>query len=439
MKDGTETIPNQNWNYWAYTVEGVFFISSSAFWEPGTVLPAYLSGLVSSPVLLGLGPAIKNAGWMLPQLVVAGYAEGLSRKKPIVILASVIGRIAFLGLPLLALAPGVPDYTRALAFLGLYGIFCFAEGITAVPWTEMLGRAVPARLRGRLLGNMQSLAGVAALLAGLLVRLVLTHPGLRYPVNYALLFSLAAVLLFGSGFSMYMVREPAGTDPRARRPLREHLRGIPGRLRANPAFRRLLFSRLLAGSANLALPFYILYGRQVLGLPAAYVGNSVAAQMLGSVAGGLLWARVSYRWGYRPLILASCLTGALIPAWTLLAGAASAWPILAWLAPYLFLMTYVTIGLYFTSVWVGFTNYLLEIVAVDERPTYIGILSTLVGPTAFLAAPGGVLVGALGYTPVFVLAMVGSLAAAASARLLPAEQAARDFSAAAAGTDGAQG
>lgn len=430
VKNGNETVPNQNWNYWAYTIEGVFFIASSAFWEPGTVLPAYLSGLVASPVLLGLGPAIKNAGWMLPQLIVAGYAEGLSRKKPIVILACVAGRIAFLGLPLIALAPGIADYTRALLFLALYGVFCFAEGITAVPWTEMLGRAVPARLRGRLLGNMQSFAGLAALLAGLLVRVVLTHPGLSYPRNYALLFALASVLLLGSGISMYAVREPAGPAVRGeRRPLREHLRGVPGRLRANPHFRRLLTTRLLAAMPNLALPFYILYGRNVLALPPAYVGNSVAAQMFGSVVGGLLWARVSYRWGFRPLIVASCLAGAMIPVWALLAGAVSGSGValLALAAPYLFLMTYVTIGLYFTSVWVGFTNYLLEIVAVEERPTYIGILSTLAGPAAFLAAPGGVLVGALGYTPVFALAMVGSLAAAASARLLPAEDVARDL------------
>jgi MFS family permease len=183
---------------------------------------------------------------------------------------------------------------------------------------------------------------------------------------------------------------------------------------------------MLAAMPNLALPFYILYGRNVLALSPAYVGNSVAAQMFGSVVGGLLWGRVSYRWGFRPLIVASCLAGAMIPAWALAAGAVSRVPLVAGAAPYLFLMTYVTIGLYFTSVWVGFTNYLLEIVAVDERPTYIGILSTLAGPMAFLAAPGGMLVGALGYTPVFVLAMAGSLAAAASARLLPAEDVARE-------------
>jgi len=427
---------DQRHNYWAYTLEVVFFISSSAFWEPGTVLPAYLSGLTSSPVLLGLGPALKNAGWMIPQLLVAGAVEGRTRTKGLVVAAAAVGRLAFILLPLLVLAD-LDAAAKVWAFLALYTVFCFAEGVTAVPWTEILGRAIPPRQRGRLLGNMQSFAGLAALLAGVVVRGLLAAGGLAYPRNYAALFGCAAVLLLGSGAMMAAVREPvtvAAADGGAgssaamarsqagrRRSLSANLASIPERLRQNKVFRLLLMTRLLAAAPNLALPFFVLYGREVLGLGPVWVGNSVTAQMLGAMAGGLVWARVSYRWGYRPLIRASCVAGLLIPLWTLLAAGARSLPAVSAAAPFLFLLTYVTIGCFFTSVWIGFTNYLLEIVPVAERPMYIGILSTLVGPLAFLSAVGGLLVRSVGYLPVFALAAAGSLAALGLAWRLPAE------------------
>jgi MFS family permease len=413
---------DQRWNYWAYTIEGTFFIASSAFWEPGTVLPSYLSGLTTSPVLLGLGPAIKNAGWLMPQLLVAGMIEGRPRSKGVVVLAAAIGRLAFILLPILMLVPGIAPAVRIALFLGLYTVFSFAEGVTGVPWTEMMGRAIPAHRRGRLLGNMQSIAGLTSLLAGIAVRYLLGNAAFAYPVNYAILFAIGSVLLLGSGMMMVAVREPAGKVTRPRIRLVDNLRSIPARIRGNPVFGRLLATRLLAASPSLVLPFFVLYGQQELGLAPVWVGNSVTAQMLGVVLFGQVWARMSVRHGFQPLVRASCVAGALIPTWTLLAAAANTWPLTRALAPFLFLMTYLTIGAYFSSIWVGFTNYLLEIVPEPERPIYIGILSTAAGPMAFLAAPGGVLLALIGFLPTFALAVVGSLAAIRVASRLPSER-----------------
>lgn len=414
--------PDQNWNYWAYTLEGTFFITSSAFWEPGTILPSYLSGLTSSPVLLGLGPAIKNAGWMMPQLLVAGLIEGRASSKRVVVVAAAVGRLAFMLLPLLVLLPGLAPAAKVWLFLALYTVFCFAEGVTAVPWTEMMGRAIPPRQRGRLLGNMQSIAGLTALAAGVLVRTLLASETLQYPANYAMLLAIGCFLLIGSGITMALVREPRAVVTRPRVSLAASLRGIPQRVRANPVFGRLLATRLLAASPSLALPFYVLYGRQVLNLPPLWIGNSITAQMLGAVIFGQVWAKVSVRYGYHPLIKGACVAGIMIPAWTLLAAGARAVPGLAGLAPYLFLLTYLTIGAYISSIWVGFTNYLLEIVPEAERPLYIGILSTAAGPMAFLAAPGGVLVSVAGFLPTFALSAAGSLLALVVSRRLPSER-----------------
>lgn len=437
MQNGKQQ-PNESWNYWAYTLEGVFFITSSAFWEPGTIIPSFLSGLTTSRVLIGLGPALKNAGWMMPQLLVAGLLDENSKLKPVVIGAAVLARGAFILMPLLVLSQ-LPPATKVWAFLALYTVFCFAEGVTAVPWTEMLGRAIAPRRRGRLLGNMQSVAGVSALAAGVAVRLLLGSDRLVYPANYAALFAVGAVFLAASGAMMYAVREPALREPavaaaaapagdqaaiRPRPQLLDSLRRVPHLVRSNPLFGNLLLTRVVAAAPSLALPFYVLYGREALGLSPVWIGNSVTAQMLGAVVGGLIWARVSVRSGYRPLIRASCIAGVLIPMWTLLSSVAARSLALASLAPYLFLLTYVTIGLYFTSVWVGFTNYLLEIVPAGERPMYIGILSTVAGPLAFLAAPGGLLVAGAGYLFTFALSAAGSVVALLLAWRLPPESSA---------------
>ncbi|MDP3486856.1 MAG: hypothetical protein Q8S19_02845, partial [Bacillota bacterium] len=69
------------------------------------------------------------------------------------------------------------------------------------------------------------------------------------------------------------------------------------------------------------------------------------------------------------------------------------------LVPYLLL--FATIGCTLSGMWMGFTNYLLELVEDVDRPTYIGMMNTLTAPFTFLPILGGVFIQILSYEVLF--------------------------------------
>ncbi|MDP3058556.1 MAG: hypothetical protein Q8N36_03770, partial [bacterium] len=74
------------------------------------------------------------------------------------------------------------------------------------------------------------------------------------------------------------------------------------------------------------------------------------------------------------------------------------------LVPYLVL--FATIGGTLSGMWMGFTNYLLELVEDVDRPTYVGMMNTLTAPFTFLPVLGGVLIQVISYEIVFITTLV---------------------------------
>ena len=105
-----------------------------------------------------------------------------------------------------------PELALVGYFVGL-SLFALGDGITSVPWTDIVGRTVPHQRRGRLFGTMQVLGGILAFGAGFAVRRIIAHPALPYPYNFALLFFIGAALLMLSSLSFSRVREPATSLP----------------------------------------------------------------------------------------------------------------------------------------------------------------------------------------------------------------------------------
>ncbi len=74
-----------------------------------------------------------------------------------------------------------------LALLVFYG----TDGISSVPWFELVAKAVPPNRRGRLFGTAQIAGGLGGMGVGALVAVILGSTGLGFPVSYALLFLIA--------------------------------------------------------------------------------------------------------------------------------------------------------------------------------------------------------------------------------------------------------
>ncbi len=210
------------------------------------------------------------------------------------------------------------------------------------------------------------------------------------------------------------IHEPPGKVEEPQ-PLLPFLRSAPGVLREHREFRLLLASRLLTGSAAIALPFYIIYCRQIIGVPEAAVGIYLSVQMTGSLALIPLWAFLNDRRGPRSVIMAVAALSLAVPLLALLAALfpnAPAFGRLVFGAVF-FPLTAIAGGSF-----MGYTNYLFSIAPEQRRPLYIGVQNTLFAVTAVLPLLGGALVGLTSFRFLFSLAAVlGSLGVIATIRL----------------------
>ena len=61
-------------NVYVNTMDMTLFIFGDSFISVNTILPVFAATLTDSPLVIGLIPAIINAGWFLPQRFMAGLS-----------------------------------------------------------------------------------------------------------------------------------------------------------------------------------------------------------------------------------------------------------------------------------------------------------------------------------------------------------------------------
>jgi MFS family permease len=398
--------PNYRWNFGAFLVDYISFSIAFNFFNPNSILPAFVGELTDSALVIGSVSTVFSGGWLLPQLVSARIINDKPRKKPY-LLAGLSGRVLFwliaLGLGL-GLGQKSPAAMLVLFFICLL-LWAMTDGIGSVAWFEIMAQAIPSRRRGRLLGTAQVVGGLAGIGVGALIGQILSH--LSFPSNYTLMFALVSTLLIPSTVALFLLREvpssatpqetnaPAGEEPRFRR-LINWLK-LPF---ANPAFRHLMVCRIMVAMMGLATPFYVQHATKELALPQTVIGNFIIAQTIAGVAASALMGWVCERWGPRPVIRIGSAAAILGPLFALIAHSAG-----SQLAP-AYPLVYVSLGI-INSTWImGFFNYVLEVAPEGLRPTYIGISNFVMGILTVVPVIGGWLLEATSYTVLFGSATV---------------------------------
>lgn len=407
----------QRRSYRLGVANGILFAVGAAFIDPVTVLPTFVSRLTSSEVAIGLVSAIGTSGWFLPQLFAASYLQDRPYKRPLYIFSAFLrGAGSLLMAPAaLALAPGHP-VAALVAFFLCYSMYSFGGGLSGVAFLDIVAKTVPGARLGAFFGNRQFFGSLGAMGCGLVVRAVLGEKGIAFPASYAILFGLA-FCCFAPGWALFaIVREPPGRVGQAR-PFFHFLRGAPEALARHRAYRLLLLSRVLLGGASVALPFYIIYCRRVLGVPESAVGTYLSVQMAGNLVAIPVWASLNDRRGPGALVRAVALLSVVIPA---LALVASLLPARDGLARVAFGMLFFVLAAAGAGGFMGFTNYLLAIAPEEQRPLYIGVMNTLFAVTNFFPMLGGAIVRHASFQVLFTLAAFFALGGLLAALCLPA-------------------
>lgn len=385
------------------------FMAGLAFFDSTTVYPLLLARLGASDTMIGMARLVQVLGYTLPALLAAHRIQGRAMHKGFLLKTCAVARAGLFTIPLalLLFARDRPGVALAWTFC-FVAIFWLMDGACAISWFDIVAKAIPARIRGRFFGIMQTAAGLLAIGAGLIVHQVLQSPSIPFPTNFALLGGLWFVGAMGSQLGLALIHEPPGhaSPTEARLGLGAYLAQTRPLLRRSPRLRSLIITRILLDGAGLAAPFYVLYAQRDLGASLQMAGVYTIAQNFGRVATGPLWGWVSDRLGTSTAVRTIALCIAATPAAALMSTGNTAW---------LMVVVFALMGAAIDGVWMIMSTAILETVPAEERPLAIGVASVCQTPSALYGPLGGLLAGLASYRVVFGLATAASLLGAISA------------------------
>ncbi len=392
------------------------FMGGVAFFDGSTVYPVLLARLGAGDALIGFTRLVQTLGYTLPALVGSHYIHGMRYHKPYLLWTCAIGRVLLLTLPPALLLGGLHPSPLILVWVvASTGLFWLLDGACAVSWFDIVAKCIYERVRGRFFGVMQSIGGLFAIGAGLLVQAILAPRGLPYPANFALLAALWCVGALLSQLFLAMIREPAGdVDEEAGKPgLAQYLRQIGPLFRTYPRLRRLVAARVLLDGAYMAAPFYVLFAQRSLHADLRTVGLYTMLLSAGRLAAGPFWGWLADRIG--PGFAVRWVAVAVVAAPLAALGAAYGLP---WLMPAVFVL----MGATGDGLWMVLSTALLESVEARDRPLAIGVATMCQTPSAVYGPIGGLLTQSTSYPTVFALSAVAGLVGSVAAWRIGANQ-----------------
>lgn len=356
-------------------LNGWFVSLGDAFFNGSIVLASFAAKLGAPNWMIGLLPALLNAGSMVPQVFVANYVAHLPVK---VALYRRVATLRVASLAFVALAGFLlgqrHDLLLPLALIG-FGLNGLFTGLSSLPFWETLAKTIPMERRAGLFSARNLVGGSMAFLAGFAVRYILSWP-IPFPYPYAILFTFGT-LFFGLGWYFYgKTDEPPDEGSAEAISLT-----LPFK---NFDFRRFLRVRVLLAVGSMVEPFYAVYAVRQL-KQNSEIGLYLTTYAASSVLSNLLWAQVARYFGSRSLILIGAALGTLAPILALTLPANGYW------------LVFMLQGAYLSAIGVGTSTYLVNLAPADNRSSYIGLLNTIVGLLAFSPVLGGFLADKVGY------------------------------------------
>lgn len=400
-KQNSFVVANLRRNFAALALDYGFFGLGMSFASTTTILPALADRLGAPNLVLGALPSIVMLGRSAPAIFSARLIETLPQKLPFVLTYTAWERLPWLLLAIAVFGWGATDPTIVLVLLvATLASVALVGGALSPAWTDLIARVIPTDYRGRFFaigGAFATVLGLAgSVLSGYFLR------GYPFPIGYSLCLAAAFLCLLASWGSLALAREPASGPYRPAVDLSVHLARIPDLLQANPPFAWYLAARGLTMLGTMATGFYAVYALRYLGAQEWNVASFTFALLAAQTAGGIALGTVADRVGHR----ASLLVGIVANAGAALL-ALSTTDLLLYHA--VFLLT----GISVAANNVSSQTIVMEMASEAERPTYLGISSTVPAPF-ILVAPllAGTLADTMGMVAVFAAAAVLSAVSA---------------------------
>lgn len=381
-------------NFTAHLLHGMLGQTGFRFINAPTFIPAYLLMLSGgSDLVVGAALALQGLGQMLTPLIGANLISHRSRVLPIGFVTGTLMRSCVLLMGLAGFFLG--NDALLITMMVLLMLFGLLEGMQGVIFNYLMSKVIPVKKRGRLTGFRNFLAGTTAAAVAYIGGAYLIGAEASI-TGYSWTFLLAFVLTAIGLLMLLGVREPEPPEVKVQLSLFEQLREVPLLLSAEKTFRRFIVARTIATTGRMAMPFYILYAGQTIGLSGTTLGMVTFAFTMSGTVSNLLWGFIADRRGFRLVLL---ITGFLWIVATMLLLSSNSLMVT--------MIVFVGIGAAVQGFENAARNIVLEFGDRQNLPVRIALansVSQVAGSLGPLA--GGVMASLLGYEWVFVTSIL---------------------------------
>lgn len=407
-------VPFSPRNFWAWVCYQFFYRIGWQFKMESTLMAGIVSYLAPDPRVAGLFTTLNTLGRNLSPLVAAPVVDHFRHKRTALLIFWTATVLTWGALTAYLWLPAASNRATSIWVFGFcYTLFFVFLGAVMVAQGALLGKIIPAGVRGRAMAMGMTISGVINVIAILVIFQVIRGGSFPEPRNYALAFTLTTSFFVLAGGALLFVDETPSQSPRRRFDLLGNLRYSVRMTRANPNLGRLMVVNVAVGALTSMLQFYTLYWREAGTMTAGALVLATVVQVFWQSLSSSILGRVADRRGNRLIIYRLLWVEATIPLFALALGGwdpfRGHW---GW-----YLGVYALVGFRF-PLFQLLVNYLLEIVPQEDHAMALGAVNTV----QLLTAPAPLLFGGLarfwGYPAAFLVGAAIGIYGCVTARRL---------------------
>lgn len=382
--------------YMAFIWHGTFLALTMSMLDLNTVFPALVSELSGSKLLFGFLYSIMLGAPLVFNIVFSHFLKAYAYKKKFLLGGIYVRALSFLGMALFTYFFGAskPLLVVLSFFLWIF-LFSVSGGFAGIVYSDLVAKLLESRERTQLFAMKQFFSSVAALGGGLLISRIFASGKLAFPTNYALSLAIGFVGLSIAALGFVWIKEPASEiEAQTKESFRTYLGKAFSYIREDLSFRRFIVVENLSSFSTMALPFYMIYAKEIFSLDNQYLGQFLLFQISGTIASNFMWTYLARRHNSRVIVQTCIFIGGILPLLALALGQTN---------PDLFSIVFLFLGFVVSGRRVGFEPFLLDIAPAQYRTEYLGIRGSLNLFTVILPILGGLFIETIGYLVTFLV------------------------------------
>jgi MFS family permease len=371
-----------------FYLDYVIFSTAFAMVGASTVVPDFVKRITDNPSIIGVAGVMYNFCWLMPQLFFSQIISRSTQRASIMTRVVIPFRILYILLAIFMLFVTNKNIIL-IAFLVVYGLFAMGDGFVTLIWADLLGSTLTNRARSLLFAVAQTTLAITVIGSREVVRYFLApERAAQFPVNYIGLFAVVGVTFLIAAFCLAAIKEEEREEPLTPGPtFREFVPYLGEILRTDADFRHFSRTRILLDLATLAMPFYIVFGENILHLNSeTIVGDSILLMTIGMGCGAILAAWLSQRFGSRAVIR---MTGVAALCHPLFAVSSLV------VGPVALYAVFFAIGMGNATTSPGYFNWVIQHAPPTRRPIYMGLTNTTSAASNLAPFLGGVVLSLL--------------------------------------------